>query len=406
MLQNIKKTEEVTNGEEVEESNDGTIETPESGESEVEPERQVFTEEGEEKITFDPMALSTVKHQLRQRQESIEQGYDYAISAYVLLDSVKAYSFPDDNERIKTLSMLLFSVINHGKLSAKQVWHLYLVAIPELVTDSYNPEDTELDKQSCQAPWMAYCPPKTVFRTSEDIGVNITYPPAEIFEEAEKLCAELNSIASLDSMCTAEGAIPTEIHDGFFGYHNVFPREEDDVLSKLFEKPGDDSAEWVDLLSMQEKIQGTEADLDELRRRIRDIEDFVGGQDGNETFGPDGELHSFKNECFKYEAAKYIYELCLFKSAKQKESDSHGGTHLGGWTSPKVVESELGRSRVWSWVKGAKCWNGPERSAEAIVSCGAETKILSADEPETCKYVFEVESPVACDEEFRALHQL
>jgi hypothetical protein len=45
-----------------------------------------------------------------------------------------------------------------------------------------------------------------------------------------------------------------------------------------------------------------------------------------------------------------------------------------------------------------ECWNGPQRSITAHVNqCGPITRIVSANEPDTCRYVVEAESPIACD---------
>jgi len=65
------------------------------------------------------------------------------------------------------------------------------------------------------------------------------------------------------------------------------------------------------------------------------------------------------------------------------------------------MEIEEDGSRVMKWENGAKCWNGPKRSATVYVTCGPETKLISADEPDTCCYVFEIESHIACDEAYK-----
>ena len=64
------------------------------------------------------------------------------------------------------------------------------------------------------------------------------------------------------------------------------------------------------------------------------------------------------------------------------------------------VDEETGE-RVMKWDKGAKCWNGPQRSATVFLSCGPETKLISADEPDTCRYVFKMESHIACDDIYK-----
>lgn len=57
--------------------------------------------------------------------------------------------------------------------------------------------------------------------------------------------------------------------------------------------------------------------------------------------------------------------------------------------------------RVMKWENGAKCWNGPKRSATVYMTCGREHKIISANEPDTCRYVFEMETYLACDDAYK-----
>ena len=77
---------------------------------------------------------------------------------------------------------------------------------------------------------------------------------------------------------------------------------------------------------------------------------------------------------------------------------------MGKWNGVEFDE-ETGQ-RILKWTGGVKCWNGPQRSATAYVTCGAETKVLLADEPDTCRYVLQMESHIACDDTFKELHEL
>jgi protein kinase C substrate 80K-H len=133
---------------------------------------------------------------------------------------------------------------------------------------------------------------------------------------------------------------------------------------------------------------------------MKDMLAAIGGKKGDKL-GPNGELATFKDECFSFTAGKYIYEACPFKKAHQKDrDDSKGsGTNLRQWKGMEFDEES--RQRIMRWEGGAKCWNGPNRSATVYVTSGAETKVISADEPETCRYVLQMESHIACDDAYK-----
>lgn len=234
-------------------------------------------------------------------------------------------------------------------------------------------------------------------------------PPAFFVEVADEYCRKM-AMKDIDAatVCAEDdGSIPAEVTDGMFGYHVVEPRGSDDAANAMFEGLDweEDSSDEYDRVKNLIEI-GDEQDnkQSDVESEISKIQYLLGqNEDGSNKYGADGELYSLRDTCLEITAGKYIYELCMFKSSKQKEGKQSGGTDLGKWSGVSVTDEG---QRVWSWERGAKCWNGPQRSAWAHLTCGATTKILSADEPETCKYVFEVESHIACDEEYRVKNNL
>jgi protein kinase C substrate 80K-H len=145
------------------------------------------------------------------------------------------------------------------------------------------------------------------------------------------------------------------------------------------------------------------SDQQRIQDEIQELKDSIGYDDPNK-YGDNGELYALKDECLSYDTGKYVYEICLHGGSKQKEGKSSGGTDLGRWTGASLDEAS--GQRVWKWENGQRCWNGPARSATARVTCGATTRVLSVEEPEICKYELQVESYIACDEAFRAAHNL
>lgn len=362
-------------------------------------------------VQFDPMALPMTKNKLERRADAVDRGFDFAISARVLLDSMSAYSYKGDSElqKLQDLRRLALGVVNHGKLSSYHVWQLYRAVVPEFS----GPSETEGEEGSCVAPWASSCPPLSTKRSLPS-GEELDVPPQLILEEATSFCNALMSQASgAESMCSAPDPnhiIPTEIPDGYLGYYQVSPRSDDDLMSRLFAGLGlqDKSDQRKQLLDMQDQTEALEEKLKKSKSAIEETFDSVGGRDEPQAYGMSGELFHIKDSCLTYDTPSYTYELCLFQKAKQRDRGSKsGGVNLGDWQGQSIEEtSEEGPRRVWKWEGGAKCWNGPKRSATAVVTCGKASKILSADEPETCTYVLRVESPIGCDEEFRARHNL
>merc|ERR1740139_1021126 len=143
--------------------------------------------------------------------------------------------------------------------------------------------------------------------------------------------------------------------------------------------------------------------LDEISKSeesLRNLQSKFGqGDDGISKYGPDGELYAMRKDCFPITTGKYTYEVCMFGKAYQREeSAKSGGTDLGTWSKMEIDEAT--GDYVLRWTEGAKCWNGPKRSATVFATCGAETKLLSADEPNICEYEFRMESSIACDKAF------
>ena len=101
------------------------------------------------------------------------------------------------------------------------------------------------------------------------------------------------------------------------------------------------------------------------------------------------------NQCIEFRTNEYIYEVCLFKSASQKQLNGGGNTNLGKWQNDN---SWIGQNYdEQKYFNGLKCWNGPDRSAVVKFSCGVETKVTEVSEPQRCEYLFEVETPAVCE---------
>ena len=68
-----------------------------------------------------------------------------------------------------------------------------------------------------------------------------------------------------------------------------------------------------------------------------------------------------------------------------------------GWNDAPGVE--VGSPAYYSkqrYEGGAKCWNGPNRSLQLLLTCGTENALLSTVELEKCEYQIEGTTPALC----------
>lgn len=328
-------------------------------------------------VALDEKAFKLLKTTLEDRTRVVERGFNFAESGKSSIEELADSSL---------LEQIALGAVYHGKLSAV---HVYQILSSILFRDN----STE---QTCTNMAGMICPPKAMVRNS------VTLPSKRITEAVTLYC-DGASLPDQQGACVDDDAIPTEIADGYAGYYEVFPRDQDDEwhkhLEQLYSMTEQESAMLIDTADKESKAETAERIVKDLEKRIRDINDSIGTDDSNK-FGPDGALHSIRSDCFTTKAGKYTYELCMYGKAAQKDGSS---TNLGQWAGASVDDEE---GHVWRWDGGAKCWNGPKRSATAYVTCGAETVVLSADEPDTCRYVLQVRSPIACDDSFRIKHDL
>lgn len=350
------------------------------GESTGETAGETNEERKEEVPSIDPAAYNMVRASLRRKEGTIVKGLRWAASAQLFFDIAPE---SDDPESFRLVQLAL-GTLYHGNLSAAQVWQILQFVVSEFPKPEIAPE-------TCASPWAGFCPPQSIREG--------TYPPSYIIEAAESFCSQQEG-AAVESVCGTESEeIPLSIPDGYYGYSPAVPRGDDDPLASFFTPVESVIADREGLKSLESEKAQKEKEKKKLEKQIENTWKDIGGKDGD-GMGHNGELHSLADECFEVKAGKYIYELCIFGKAKQREGDAKaGGTHLGSWS--KMETDEDSGDRVLYWENGAKCWNGPQRSATAYVTCGAETKIFSADEPDTCRYVLQMESHIACDEAFK-----
>ncbi|MCO5566408.1 hypothetical protein L7F22_020085 [Adiantum nelumboides] len=126
--------------------------------------------------------------------------------------------------------------------------------------------------------------------------------------------------------------------------------------------------------------------LNEIQSKVSELEKKL-----EQDFGKDGEFYSFYGQCHELRIKKYTYKVCPFRNAVQVEG--HSTTTLGNWDGFKDDYKSM------HFVRGDRCWNGPDRSLKVKLRCGAKIELRDVDEPSRCEYVAELSTPAICLEE-------
>nr|WVH01963.1 protein kinase C substrate protein [Naematelia aurantialba] len=135
--------------------------------------------------------------------------------------------------------------------------------------------------------------------------------------------------------------------------------------------------------------------LAQLNRELSSTSETLGKM--KEQYGPDAEWKKLDGTCIEKGAGGYVYELCFFGRVNQK-SPNGPTTHLGTFAEWNMSASP-GSYEYYTrqkYLNGAKCWNGPMRSATIDLQCGTTNEILSISEPEKCEYHLKATSPALC----------
>ncbi len=118
--------------------------------------------------------------------------------------------------------------------------------------------------------------------------------------------------------------------------------------------------------------------------------------------------------CFTADVEKYVYEVCIYQEARQKEGAA--STSLGSWRGFEDDHTAA------VFDGGQHCWNGPQRSMrvrslpqarpepvpvqgpavssargpQVALQCGVEEVLANVSEPNRCEYVARLFTPAAC----------
>mmetsp|Transcript_36332 Transcript_36332/g.86261 ORF Transcript_36332/g.86261 Transcript_36332/m.86261 type:complete len:360 (+) Transcript_36332:728-1807(+) len=133
------------------------------------------------------------------------------------------------------------------------------------------------------------------------------------------------------------------------------------------------------------EFHDADSKLRSLEKEQSDLTSKLAGK-----YGDDGVWTSLRDQCFSAHVDKYVYEVCIFGEAKQKEG--HSSVSLGRWNG------ELNGSELM-YTEGQGCWQGPKRSLRVRLACGAAEELSSVEEPSRCEYSALLRTPAACSQQ-------
>ncbi|KZS97681.1 hypothetical protein SISNIDRAFT_449236 [Sistotremastrum niveocremeum HHB9708] len=324
---------------------------------------------------------------------------------------------------LKKQSPLYFSLITHSKaLKSFQRVHKKLKERERLLgdiltglRDGYNPNYQDMAVLEAVRGWEAAegLPPKG----SEDDDVVVNSPAEE--EELEEgawtegqLEWQLNDLINqdyLDLLLQHETYLeslekPSLLHDlSSYIPDSIRPQYEsvrDTLISTLQSVgliKGGSNEVTEEANRARIAFEDAEKRLRESSENKEDTEQELGRLFSAEGFGKSGEWKKLQDVCLEKDTGEYIYEVCLFGSAKQKaKTGSH--SNLGDfshWNTQFSTDDPQYYSKQY-YTGGTRCWNGPERSLTLHLSCGTENVLHSVSEPEKCEYHIVGQTPALC----------
>lgn len=140
----------------------------------------------------------------------------------------------------------------------------------------------------------------------------------------------------------------------------------------------------------------------DVDKRITQVESLL-----KHDFGPNGTLVSLLDQEFSMKRGEHTFTFKAFDSCMQGPSSTSLGKFVR-WTSIVNEAAEIPQeinegasvprpSFVMEFDKGQACYQGTIRTTKVFFRCGSGgNELIQVFEPEMCRYVFLMRSPVAC----------
>lgn len=209
-------------------------------------------------------------------------------------------------------------------------------------------------------------PPQPMFVDDEEI-INFKLPGKSNFS-ANLLLYKLDmySIFTRPLQCIRH---TTSLFKLYY-YHHIY----DINALELFKKAAEEVRNQYNQLNNE--LSNVRNSLNEVQKKL------------SYNYGKNKEFYKLSESCFEIQQKQYSYEVCPYNKANQKEN--YSSTLLGNF---KEFNSA---TNIMTFEDGQHCWKVGARKAILKLKCGASNKLVKVDEPSTCEYHLEMETPYAC----------
>ncbi|KAF3921253.1 hypothetical protein ABW21_db0205894 [Orbilia brochopaga] len=257
--------------------------------------------------------------------------------------------------------------------------------------EEYNPNFNDEGVKRAVKAWEDYLASKTTVNT--DTLDFLTDVQSLLYDEINWEEWEPEE-SILDEMYAIEALLPpflrSWVHTQLSSLHDWLI--ESGVLAHRKPRSSGSSGTSPKVQKATDALADAESDLSSKETELSRVR-----EDLAKDYGAKNVFLALKDICTEAQSGEYTYSFCHLGRATQKNRDG-GHTHLGDWTGfERRLDDEIEEEvLVIKYERGARCWNGPERSAYVYLRCSAEETVLSVAETEKCVYKFVATSPAVC----------
>lgn len=273
--------------------------------------------------------------------------------------------------------------INEAKLKERTEKLSQLEFILISLIENYNPNFNDAAVKEAVRGFQDYISSKE--EVVEDQAIEISSVLDEILQQysANKNVAEEQTILSQPTF--GEPTFNNMVHH----YYNKFIRRFLEPEEEEEEEKGEQQREAEKVTALSKKRSKSGSNIENLQAELKDkkLSLSIVEEDLAVDYGDHDILRSVKGQWVSNKLGEYTYNLGFYDSIYQEGNGNN--VHIGRFSNV-----ENGNTLVY--INGAKCWNGPQRSAKVELICGVETKLLSVGEPEKCEYHFALLTPIIC----------